>query len=54
MLQKYSRTGQATLLALIQYNDKKYITLTKISEINYYLQSNLGSTLKQAKKSFLS
>ena len=54
MLQKYSRTGQATLLALIQYNEKKYITLTKISEINYYLQSNFRSIIKQAKKSFLS
>lgn len=52
--QKYSRSSQAKLPALMQYDEKKYITLTKNNEINYYLQSNFRSIQKHAKKSFLS
>ena len=51
--QKYSRSSQAKLPALMQYDEKKYITLTKINEINYYLQSNFRSIQKHAKKSLV-
>ena len=54
ILQEYSRTDQAKLPALMQYDEKKYITLTKINDINYYSQSNFRSIQEQAKQSFLS
>ena len=38
----------------MQDNDKKYITLTNINEINYCLKSNFRSIQEQARHNFLS
>ena len=52
--QKYSRTVQAKLTVLMQYNENNYnMTYARINEINYCLHSTSRSIQEQVKQSFV-